>query len=159
VAPTGAAWSDIGASLPDASTADERALTVAYADRVLRTILSGREAWVTDTSRWWNCSGKVIGRVIGFRFAAPASFIATLPTVGRPAGRFSYARRINTIRATNWTVMSVWVDTRSNAVVGVAAIGRSLPGEADGTTSLVATIEPWRDMGGPDSGDCWKTHD
>lgn len=158
-APTGPIWSDAAALPPVASSGDDRAVSIALADTRVQSILAGHQAWLTGSGTWSSCSGSVIGRVVSFRFAAPATFTATLPRVGRPNGKFAYSQTTQKVLAKRWTVMSVSVDLSTRAVVGIASLGGSFPGEGPSVTVPLGAPTPARDMGGPDSGDCWQSHD
>jgi hypothetical protein len=159
IKPTGEPWSDVATSLPRSTRADEQAISVALAEVAVRAILTSHPGWIDDVGTWWNCSGRTIGRVVTFGFAAPATFGATLPSVGRPGGNFSYAVTVHKVLATDWTTMRVSVDANAAAVVGVDGFGVMLPGASDARTVPIETVVPAHDAGGPDSGDCWQSGD
>lgn len=153
--PTGAPWSDTATNLIPLGAATQSTITLALGDPAVRAILAAHPAWLTGVSSWSNCSGRNLGGVVGFQFVAPASFAATLPDVRAPAGAASYSVVVQSIQATDWHVMAVWVDTNTPAVVGVDTRGSSFPGTTGNQTDVIATTVPARDAGGPDTGTCW----
>jgi hypothetical protein len=74
--------------------------------------------------------------------------------VGKASGTFAYSTLVRRIQATDWGVMSVWVDTNTAAVVGVDEFGLPLPYENGSQTTTLATAEPAHDAGGTNSGRC-----
>jgi hypothetical protein len=158
-APAGDTWSDTAISPPPPGKGGSAAVSIALADAAVRSIVTSHTAWIDGVGTWWNCSGRVIGRVVTFGFTAPASFAATLPSVGRPAGNSSYAVTVDKVLATGWTSMAASVDAAAGAVVGVRGLGPFAPGASSAGTLKVETVVPAHDAGGFDSGDCWQSGD
>jgi hypothetical protein len=153
--PTGAPWSDAATNLISLDAATQSTISLALADPAVRSILAANAAWLSGVSSWSNCSSRHLGGIVGFQFVAPASFTATVPAVRPPAGAASYSVVVQSIQATDWHVMAVWVDTNTPAVVGVDTRGVSFPGTTGNKTEVIATAVPARDAGGPDTGTCW----
>jgi hypothetical protein len=151
---TGPAWHATATNLPRAGSVAKRAIPLALADKAVRAILSSHEGWLTGMTGWGDCGGRPLGAVVSFRFARPATFTATLPAVGKASGTFAYSTLVRRIQATDWGVMSVWVDTNTAAVVGVDEFGLPLPYENGSQTTTLATAEPAHDAGGTNSGRC-----
>jgi hypothetical protein len=152
-------WRAVVSSLAVTGTADVNpAVSVAFADTAVAAILTAHPASLTGVTPWWNCSHRRLGSLVSFAFAPPASFTAELPAVVRPRGERDYAQRVNRVRARRWPVMTVWVDQRAEAVVGVTPLGSWIPTQAVGRTTIVARVVPPHDMGGRDSRDCWPSH-
>ena len=74
---------------------------------------------------------------------------------------FAYSESVLSIRASEWPSMRVSVDTNVGAVVGVSQfVALPLrPGPSVGTTTILATPVAAHDAGGPDTADCWQSHD
>jgi hypothetical protein len=149
-APSGPSWSASGDDLPAA--ADRAAVSVALADPELQSILASHPGWVERVASWGNCRGAQIGKVVAFRFAQPANFVATLPQLGKAAGAASYSTTVQKIAGTGWSELTALVDTTSNTVAGVRPMGYPLLGQplSIGTQTVLATVSGPHDGGPPD---------
>ena len=153
--PTGPAWSDTSATLGE-TPALEKAISAVLADSILRPLVSTRTAWIESGGPWFACNERLLGSVLSVRFASPVTFTANLPAVFRPAGASAYAVSVRTIAVSGARELMIWVDTNLGQVVGVdPEWWPTVSGQ--GPATLLGTISPPRDQGGPDTANCWQS--
>ena len=154
-APTGAPWRDVAWMLGEAP-ASEQALSTALADSSVLSLLSTNRSWMENAGAWFACSGRRLGSVLTFRFAAPVNFDATLPLVVRPSGPAAYAVTRRAVEVRGARELIVHVDTALGRVVGVEPQPWPLqPGPGPVTAST--EVSPAHDQGGPDDASCWQS--
>ena len=156
--PTGAPWSDTFARLGQGRSFDttsagpdaDHAIALARAQPAVHAILAGHPAWLEATVAWATCNGRKLGWIVQFRFKRPATFTATLPVIRTSTGNFAYAAGVQRIAAARIRELDVSVDVTTGSVVGVDGRPYVDPTMSPGTWSLIETIAPFRDGGGPD---------
>jgi hypothetical protein len=152
---SGEPWSDSFGKVPE-KRSDERAISIALADPAIRSILLQHPTWLdsSPSAKWRSCSGKLLGRVVSFRFVTPTTFTATLPVIGLPEGKFAYSESVQKVLATQVLQLNVSVDLNVGHVVGADARAYDVPFEPGGLMTRLLTVTPPHDAGGPDTGNC-----
>jgi hypothetical protein len=156
---SGPAWTNSASNLSPLAGAGSTAVSIALDDPVVGPIISANHGWLETSGTWFACSGRILGRVLTFKFGAPASFTANLPSIGKPAGNFAYSETVREISAANWTGMLVWVDDTAAAVVSVIPDDDQPLGQPGAQATPLATVVPAHDAGGPDTPNCWQSGD
>lgn len=154
-APWSQTWSDTRTILGE-TPATEKAISVVLADPTLAPVLSSGRPWIELGGPWLACNHRRLGTVLTARLAAPVSFTADLPVVLKPTGPSAYAVAVQQVAVRAARELTIWVDTNLGQVVGVAAASwpeMSGPGPA----TLLATVSPPQDQGGPDTPGCRQT--
>jgi hypothetical protein len=149
-------WSDTFATTGE-DTADEAAISIALADPTVARLVARGRAWIDQIGGWVNCDGRTLGVVITLRFARPANFVATLPSVEAPSGKHSYAVSVAKVRATRSPGLDVSVDMNLHAVEGIDPTGGGLLPGGIGNVEQLAVVRPAHDTGGPDTPNCWQS--
>jgi hypothetical protein len=122
----------------------------------LGPLLSAHRAWIESNSNWFSCSERALGSVLTVRFAAPVAFTANLPVVVRPSGASAYAVTVRKVTVSGARELRVSVDANLAQVVGVEPAWWPSVSGPDPET-LLTTVIPPHDQGGPDTAGCWQS--
>ena len=157
-----AEWHNVGDPMQSGpgSPLVERAKRIAFADPLVRRLLSGRRYSFGVPAKWSKCSGGTIGAVLDFHFA-PARFSEDWPSADYEAkSHTAYVQHVTHYAVRNVTQLDVSVDTNRGKVVGVDPTN-SNPVGPEPKVSPIPYYPVGRGLpgGGPDSGDCSSSGD